>query len=39
MYKKILNEKRSENDFARMRLSRGLDVLKQAAIEVDAMQK
>jgi len=28
MYKKILNEKRSENDFARMRLTKGLDVLK-----------
>jgi dynein heavy chain len=39
MYKKILLEKRNENDFARMRLSKGLDVLKQAAIEVDEMQK
>jgi hypothetical protein len=37
MYKKILNEKRSENDFARMRLTKGLDVLKQAAIEIDEM--
>ena len=38
-YKKILLQKRSENDFARMRLTKGLDVLKQAAIEVDEMQK
>lgn len=39
MYKKILLEKRGENDFARMRLSKGLDVLKLAAVEVDEMQK
>ena len=37
MYKKILNEKRSEIDFAMMRLTKGLDVLKQAAIEIIEM--
>jgi dynein heavy chain len=28
MYKKVLTEKRKENDFARNRLSKGLEVLK-----------
>jgi dynein heavy chain len=39
MYKKILHEKRTENSFARNRLIKGLEVLKDAAIEVDRMQK
>lgn len=37
MYKKVLTDKRQENDFARNRLTKGLEVLKQAAIEVDQM--
>jgi dynein heavy chain len=39
MYKKILTTKRKENDFARNRLSKGLEVLAQAAVEVDNMQR
>lgn len=39
MYSKILGEKRKENQFARDRLTKGLTVLKDAAIEVDNMQK
>ena len=35
MYKKVLADKRKENDFARNRLSKGLEVLKDAAVEVD----
>jgi dynein heavy chain, axonemal len=38
-YKKILNSKREEVGKARNRLARGLDVLKEAAIEVDKLQK
>jgi dynein heavy chain len=39
MYKKVLSDKRKENDFAINRLSKGLTVLKEAAVEVDAMNK
>lgn len=39
MYKKILKDKRDDNEFAIKRLSTGLDVLKQAEIEVDVMKK
>lgn len=39
MYKKVLSDKRKENDFAINRLSKGLAVLKDAAVEVDAMNK
>ena len=39
MYKKVLTEKRKENDFARNRLTKGLEVLKHAAIEVDNMNR
>ena len=39
MYKKVLSDKRKENDFAINRLSKGLTVLKEAAVEVDQMNK
>lgn len=39
MYKKILGEQRDSNSKARNRLVRGLEVLKEAEIEIDKMSK
>lgn len=39
MYKKVLGEQRSSNETARMRLVRGLEVLKEAEIEIEKMGK
>lgn len=39
MYQKILKEKRDENSFAINRLTKGLDVLALAQVEVNNMQQ
>lgn len=39
MYKKVLGEQRKMNNTARMRLVRGLEVLKEAEIEIDKMNR
>ena len=39
MYKKILSEQRNQNNTARMRLVRGLEVLKEAEIQIEKMGK
>ena len=39
MYKKVLTEERAQNSKARNRLVRGLEVLKEAEIQIEQMGK